>query len=261
MYYLYQADFLRVLDLTNVRTIAILGTSCAQMGEFNLYCSLWACGVRLIQGLGLDTDAGLEQIQSIKERQQIRCLYWTFVASDWLTFQIRSPTISGSAVSVSLPANPAGEEQLSRSESGAGISDTDRRNIQYHITLARICSAMYSFKWTLSALSGDTEELASIVQRADNNLADIISDLPQVFCASEHLSMQESDTEQLKWQQKSISVILLYYRMVVNRVLRLNTPRASPYFAGATAICFEAAHGIVDLLIEVETESSRHYLW
>ncbi|GME61721.1 hypothetical protein P154DRAFT_450946 [Neofusicoccum parvum] len=254
LFLLHAADFLRTPNYINVQTIAVLGLSCAPLGEFNLYCTLWACGARLCQAVGIGQDNECVGSEPVRLRESRRQLYWSFIISDWLSFQLGNTCINGNEVRVDFTTDLADQHS-------DPAFDTDTiscpRPIHYHITLAKLASALNRF----TSSFGHVVSLQAAVQSADNDLANIISELPPHLCAGEASSALESAPGWVSWQQRSISVLFLYYRMVVNRTICNNEPKGSAVSAGATAICFEAAHGICRLLVEKEDHDPRHYIW
>jgi hypothetical protein len=105
--------------------------------------------------------------------------------------------------------------------------------------------------------------VAEVVSECDNELAEIINNLPEHLRTDSDAIGQAAiseESEQARWQRQNILVVLFYYRIVINRVLRENSAKRSPAYDRAVAICFDSAHGIVDTIID-STTMARQLIW
>ena len=256
LFFLQRSDVLRAVDLQTLQAIGVLNVCFVIFGDFDLYCNLWMLGVRIGYSCGLHRDSmpedGVPGALSIYQRRQ---LWWTLVISDWLNFNIGHTCIRASDVRATPP-----EWMLD-----PDIASSDEPHpLQHHIAFSKVACALYSFDNSLRFLGQDTDGLDAIIRNADNDLAEVIAWLPP------HLQLDEEQDEAqqerdamfpwIPWQKKGISIILLYYRMVVHRV-HLNATETSRDSARGSLICLDSAHAILDAVLNEPVIRARPNIW
>lgn len=262
LFFLHRSDFLSVLDVRNVQTIAILGVVFINLGDFNLYWNLWGCAVRIAQALDINTDAA--HMESEQNEPQTRChLWWTLVISDWLSFQLGYACIREDEFMVELPCTGFVDENSDELES---LNEKPKVS-QYHLVMSKIASALYRFKYANSNIPEDWETTMQVVQTADNDLADIIAHLPSHLqpTGAEVLELtvfgQHAHQSWISNQRRSLSIILLYYRMVINRTQKKHEQCPPFVQKRATLICLDSAHAVVRACIDPELPNYPIPVW
>ncbi|KAH8655449.1 hypothetical protein BX600DRAFT_552817 [Xylariales sp. PMI_506] len=256
-YFLQRGDFLRKPDIRNVEAIAVIGVSSSHFGEFILYYHLWSCAVRTCQLLGINSEPGSANL-SPAERQHRKSLWWTFVVDDWLSSSLGQTFIDETQFSVGPPEDVADDGKV--------------HPVQYRIALIKICTALRRFQKSLAFTGNDLNALEVTVKMADNELAHIISTLPnhlqpgdeesQGIDVDERIGCNGQRPEWAIWQRKNIAAVLLYYRMVVYRCVRDIAPRTSSSYTSASAICLASAHGIAEnAAVDTDGLAFRHFTW
>ncbi|RSM01270.1 hypothetical protein CDV31_011400, partial [Fusarium ambrosium] len=255
IFFLFKSDFLRIPDLRNVQTIVLLGGSFIHLAEFTLFRSLWPRAFRISRSLGINTDQGHES-ESPRQSQERRLLFWSLVISDWLSFPLDATCITDGEVAIELPTDSDEHFNGSHLE-----GPSTPQHVQHQITMCKISIAVRRFQNSLL----QDRDLGQIITESDNELAEIISELPRYFQAGYNIcdEVLVVDKGLAAWQRRNITVVLLYYRMVINRVgqqhesvlSRTNLAQSS------AAVCLNAAHGIVDVVIGLGSASSRQLIW
>lgn len=96
--------------------------------------------------------------------------------------------------------------------------------------------------------------VVEIVQDADNKLAEIISNLPGHLQPDQpqddYTNRRDTTYPWIAWQRVYLTLVLLYYRMVINRTLQSSWLIDQDKYGGPRAICLSSARGI--LLIQRE---------
>ncbi|RTE73710.1 hypothetical protein BHE90_011849 [Fusarium euwallaceae] len=255
IFFLFKSEFLRIPDLRNVQAIVLLGGSFIHLAEFTLFRSLWPCAFRISRSLGINTNQGHES-ESPQQSQERRLLFWSLVISDWLSFPLDTTCITDGEVAIELPTDS--DEHFDESHLGG---PSRSHHVQHQIAMCKISIAVRRFQNSLL----QDRDLWQIITASDNELAEIISELPRYFQAGYNVSDEVSvvDKGLAAWQRRNITVVLLYYRMVINKVgqqyesvlSRTNLAQSS------AAVCLNAAHGIVDVVIGLGSASSRQLIW
>lgn len=313
IYFLHDADFLRVLDFRNIQTIVVIGSCAIHFGEFNLFRNLWPCALRIAQSIGLHRDAGHES-ETCAQRQLRQNVFWSVVISDWLSVPLGHTCIDDSDFSLEVPVSAeqlchhhAQEQQQQQqsssvvaippyaSESAAApfscrlsgtatgccnhtstttttTATTTIRPGDFLVAKIKMCNVIHRFQNAAAAhvgvnnnsmSSAAQQRVETIVKDADNELANVISQLPL------HLQLDEEETEEtvaraqthawIPWQRQAITTLFLYYRMVINRTSIC--PGDSRY-TRAAAVCLASAHGIVDTILNsTDVPLARQRTW
>lgn len=263
LFFLYQSDFLSVFDIRTVQAIIILDVAFTNHGDLNLYSSLWACAARISQNLRINLE---EKADDACVSQRNTRIWWALVLTDWLSGQLNQPCIRKDDFSIKVPQMTCGTDAPVLPENVSS---------QYFACMARISHALYRFRVAISSVTQDeSTTLPMLVQNADNELAEIISQLPAHLsayddddddndddnddngAASSTRAKRLSFSQSLEWQKQSIAVALLYYRLVVNRAPLRDTTSDGLSLKRARAIYLSSAHAIIDLI----TKSSLHHM-
>jgi hypothetical protein len=99
-------------------------------------------------------------------------------------------------------------------------------------------------------LRRSTTLLVDLVREADCNLADIINTLPRhLQPVSEQTSAEERGDilhPWIPWQRWNITLVLLYYRLHINRTLQHEWLASPGSHRGPKAVCLHSAKAIID---------------
>lgn len=261
LFFLNESQFLRVLDIHNIQTIVILGTCFINFGDFNLYYHLWGCALRMAQALGLDLPPEEMTGQANVEQGQLgRRLWRSLVTNDWLQMPLQA---SHSGVDF-FSAGPNFPDCWNSIEPE---TDSSIEPFDYLIVLAKLGTTLMRFRAKTSLVHNDSQALSAIVASTDDELATIVSQLPG------HLRPRIGVTEDLgedshpwlSWQRENLCIVLLYYRLVINRPLcRAQEGSDSSVSDRATAVCLEVPHSILASLKEFDSGDPilhRRLIW
>ena len=241
--------------MRTVQTIATLSGVFVHLGEFCLFTNLTSCAARTSQSIGINEDK-INISESALEGQYRRRLYWSLVICDWLCLPLTVACIDEHDFSVGRPL-PMEDVEISADMMLAPA--TAPRHIHYMLAMSRICCVVRRFQKFLTV----RRPVEEIVSECDNELAEIIGELPEHLRTDSnatHRAFASRESEQVTWQRQNIMIVLFYYRIVINRVLRENSIKNSPAYDRAVAICFDSAHGIVDT-IAGPTMTTRQLIW
>jgi hypothetical protein len=261
LYFLHKGDFLRNADIRTVQAIAILGIVFNNVGDSKLHNTLWACAIRIAQSLKMDDDRA-HQDEPL-HLTQMRCrLWWTLILCEWIPIPYRAPCIQEGDFQVELPACLDDQEL----ESAIVISEGRPRPVQYHIAMIKLAILYHRFRCSLKLCAGQTTKTASLVLKTDEALANIIEDLPLHLqgggqSSDPRVTSQEITDPWIPWQRTNLSLVLFYYRIVINRVLQDQWVQDPTAFARARAICLSSARGIISLATEFTGSLARHRPW
>jgi hypothetical protein len=154
-----------------------------------------------------------------------------------------NPCISEDDFEVPLPV-PLDEEELVSWETSQ-LPDT-AYPVYYHIALAKIATVYYRFRKTLQT---QTDETINIVRTADKQLADIISGLPTHLQPDEPRTrwtdIRDTERPWISWQKWDLTLVLLYYRLAINRTLQREWHVSPEKLSGQRAICLDSARSIL----------------
>lgn len=272
IFFLHEADFLRIHDIRSVQAIAILLGLAKNVGDFNLQPVLQATGLRIGHCLGIDRVAPTSSavaadpiLQEVSHR-----MWWTLVICEWLQRPDSAPLIHEADFDVPLPLNLTDEELLDPylREHPDEVDDCPRP-VQYHHAMIGLAQVRYRFKMEVTRLRqyhlDDNEQyfkrLEELVSRSDEALANLIVQLPD-HLSSENLEDEDDDETCVIWQRISLSLSFLFYRMAVNRELQYRWVESSSSFAARSqAICLASAHAIVSLVDRHSDAFMRHRPW
>ncbi|KAE9972500.1 hypothetical protein EG327_009483 [Venturia inaequalis] len=260
LYFLHQGDYLRNHDMRTVQAVAILGIVFTNMGDSKLQSLIWSSAIRIAQSLRMDDDrANLHE--SAIATQVRRRLWWTLVICEWLPVPYRAPCITAADFNVDIPTI-VGDDEL---DAVAVELNNSPRPVEYHLQMIKISRLIHSFRSSLRQTDGQTRQISKLVLRTDEALADLIESLPS------HLQMHQVPTHEaladekhspwIAWQRLNLSLSLLYYRIVINRVLQDQWFQDPETFARTRAICLSSAQGIISLSAQFDPSLARHRPW
>jgi hypothetical protein len=138
------------------------------------------------------------------------------------------------------------------------------RPIDYHNAMILLAKSNHRFEVQMAAIEHISGEnlLEDFVLTTDEALANIISQLPSYL-----LEGAVTDKEQyppwVLWQQTTLSLSLLFYRMKVNRTLqhRWASSSSDALLARSKAICLNSANTIVSMVQRHKIVLARHRPW
>ncbi|PCH08937.1 Hypothetical protein PENO1_004240 [Penicillium occitanis (nom. inval.)] len=270
IFFMHEADFLRIHDIRAVQATAILLGLAKNVGDFNLQPVLQATGLRIGHCLGIDRAAPTSFSADPILQEVSHRVWWTMVICEWLQRPDSAPLIHETDFDVPLPLNLTDKELLDPylREHPDEVEDHPRP-VQYHHTMIGLAQVRYRFKMELTRLRQDhrddneqySKRLEELVSRSDEALANLIMQLPN-HLSSENLEDEDGDETCVIWQRISLSLSFLFYRMAINRELQDRWVESSSLFtARSQAICLASAHAIVSLVDRHSDAFMRHRPW
>jgi hypothetical protein len=246
-----------------VRTVAILGIIFNNVGDVNRYVTLWAVAVRQAQQLRMGDDSAHGQ-ETYIQQQMRRRLWWTLVICDWIPVPYRTPSLNDIDFNCRLPDEVDDQELASRS-APSRLSRSKPRPIRYHIAMIKVSKIYYQIRYKLRLRKWSAPEIAEFVFAADEQLANQISELPP------YLQFEEVSTDATRerdrqypfilWQKESLSLVLLYYRMAISRLLQEHWLDGSVTGARTRAICMSSAQALINCTMSQTTDASKKRPW
>jgi hypothetical protein len=133
--------------------------------------------------------------------------------------------------------------------------------VQYHIFMSRTARAYHRFQ---RALQNNQGSKLGIVRAADEQLAELIDDLPphlQPDMKSGVDSELETVHPWIRWQKVEFTLVLLYHRLCLYRVLQAEWTRSPEEFASPRAVCLITARDIIWISQNWELPHSERRQW
>lgn len=245
LFYLDRGDFLQACDVNIVRAIVVMGNVASTLGETHRHANLWALAVRIAQQLNLGSDE-MNPDETVVQRESRRRLWWTLVICEWLMIPLRTPCITNLDFKCQFPAELSDSELLSH----VSLPQGTPRPVQYHITMARIAAIYHHFHAKIRLRRWSPNGVADFVIQADDELAAIIEQLPRHLKYEDPFptSDQPEFESRFPWistQRTSLAMVLLYYRLAINRILQGYWLEGSTNFARARSVCLSSATHII----------------
>ena len=263
VFFLDRADFMQNLDIRTPQAVTILGIVSNNVGDVHRHQSLWAVAIRQAQQLNLGSDVHNEN-ETLLEQQTRRRLWWTLVLCDWLALPYRPFYIKDTDFSCQLP-DEVDDEELSSAAGVTRLARSKPRPVRYHIAMAQVSKIYYRLQHLVHLREWTVAEVAQFVFDADEQLANLISDLPP------YLQFDEVPTEMTRqrdlqytfipWQKKSLTEVLLYYRMAISRQLQDHWLDGSIHGARTRAICISSAQGLIHSTLAENLDASKLRPW
>jgi Fungal specific transcription factor domain/Fungal Zn(2)-Cys(6) binuclear cluster domain len=264
LYLLDAADFLQRCDVAVIRATSIVGLVAINLGDSVRHENLRACALRVGQRLNLGRDH-LNLGETLLQQEERRRLWWEIVICEWLSSPGKLPCIVNPGFDCALPLAIDDHQLLLCVVPDTQSSDNVPFQVQYHIIMARIASVYNELRSKLCARDWSDTDIAEIVNAADNDLAAIVDELPP------HLQNDESPTPETRerdskfpwitWQRTSLTLVLLYHRVCINRVLQQHHTEGSVYYARARSISISSASGIIRAAHSMQPDKSRLRSW
>lgn len=127
--------------------------------------------------------------------------------------------------------------------------DRQPRPVQYHIIMTKIATIYHQLHAKLRLRRWSPAGIADFVIQADDQLADVVEEIPGHLQNSNNDPTQQDPIEQvLPWiatQRTSLAIVLLYYRLAINRILQTYWLEGSTNFARARSVCLSSAIGVI----------------
>jgi hypothetical protein len=205
--------------------------------------------MRTAQQLNLGSDEAYLS-ETLVQREARRRLWWTLVICEWISVPLRTPCITDVDFSCELPADISDAQLL---EADLGMPPTPEqqpRLVQYHIVMARIATIYHQLHAKMRLRRWSPSAIAEFVIQADDQLADVVEQIPRHLQHNHgDLNYQEREIENvLLWipnQRTSLAIVLLYYRLAINRILQTYWLEGSTNFSRSRSVCISSAIGII----------------
>lgn len=266
LFFLDAADFLQRCDVAVIRATAIVGLVAINLGDSVRHENLRACALRVGQQLNLGWDH-LNLDETLLQQEERRRLWWEIIICEWLTSPAKSTaaSIASSDFNCALPLAIDDDQLLLGVNPDLSSSDVIPCQVQYHIIMARIAIVYNKLTSKLCACDWSDTDIGKIVNTADNDLAAIVDELPP------HLQNDESTTPEtrqrhakfpwISWQITGLTLVLLYHRVCINRVLQQHHSEGSVYYARARSISISSASGMIRAAHSMQPDKSRLRSW
>jgi hypothetical protein len=264
LFYLDQSDFLQKSDIRAVQAIVVLGNVASTIGDTHRHASLWAVALRVSQTLNIGCD-DMHLAEPLVQQETRRRLWWTLVICEWLAIPRRTPFTSDLHFSCRLPLAIKDAELISTECGVAKTSVQEPCPVQYHIAMAEIARIYHHLHAKLRLRRWSPMDIARFVIQADDQLAGVIEHLPKHLQRDDDASVEDHELEQrLPWmatQRTSLVIVLLYYRLAINRTLQACWLEGSTNFARARSICLSSAVGLIHSATISQAQFSRLRSW
>lgn len=261
--FLDRADYMKTPDMRTTQAIAILNIVFNNVGDVHRHQNMWTVAIRQAQQLGLDSDEENAD-ESYCEQQIRRRLWWTLVICEWLPVPHRAPCLHEIDFSCKLP-DEVDDDELETASGSSRLARSKPRPVRYHIAMAEVAKIYYRLRYMLRLRDWKTEDVARFVFNADEQLANLITDLPLNLQSDEKptAATEKRDRQHpfLPWQKKSLAKVLLYYRMAVSSQLQEHWLDGSTDGARTRAICMSSARGLIHSTLTETADASKLRPW
>jgi hypothetical protein len=130
-----------------------------------------------------------------------------------LTLPYRSPRVHYTDFDVPLPSATSTDEE-----------EKVTHPVHYHIFMARTSTIFYYFRQAIRSGPASLAEMAQVVRKADEELAEIIDTLPVHLRPdadeSDEIRRLELAQPWIKWQRFDLTLVLLHLRLQINCTLQ-----------------------------------------
>jgi hypothetical protein len=204
--------------------------------------------------------------ETLVQREARRRLWWTLVICEWISIPLRKPCINDLDFNCQLPAD-INDAQLLESDLGLAPTPTpEPRPVQYHIIMAKVATIHHQLHAKLRLRRWSPSGIADFVIQADSQLADIVDQIPHHLQADNGSANHHAEDIEhvLPWipnQRTSLAMVLLYYRIAINRILQTYWLEGSTNFARARSICLSSAIGVIRSAISGDITFRRLRSW
>lgn len=262
---LNRADFMRNHDKRAIQAIAMLTTVSNNIGDGALQMTFRSAAIRIGQSLRLGSRQAPHGIDPAEQECERR-LWWTLLICEWLAIPYRPPCIGPHDFDVELPQlwdNGPGSSQAT--DNSVSVNNQPDQ-VQYHLAMSSIARIHQAFRASLVHVAHSAHETLKLVQRTDDALAKIIDTLP-AHLRNDSSSTLETATLAIsmpQWaplQRNQLALVLLYYRMVINRVMQDYWIESPQTYTTSQAICIGSAKGITSLIDEYKPAEALLRPW
>lgn len=265
LFYLDQGDFLQKSDIRVVQTIVVLGNVASTIGETHRHANLWAVAIRISQMLNLGCD-DMNLTETLVQQETRRRMWWTLVICEWLAIPLRTPFTSDLDFTCRLPLVISDTQLADTDCEIIEASGQDPCPVQYHVIMAEIARIYHQLHAKLRLRKWSPTEVATFVIQADDELAGVIERLPNHLQHNDGPSVKDREEleHRLPWiatQRTSLVIVLLYYRLAINRVLQACWLEGSTNSARARSICLSSAVGLIHSATTNKEQFSRLRSW
>ncbi|KAL2828333.1 hypothetical protein BJY01DRAFT_228563 [Aspergillus pseudoustus] len=263
VFFLNQGDFLRHHHIRSVQAVAVLSIVFNNIKDTSFQESILASAIRIAQALRLDQDAANTHA-SVIDRETRRRVWWTLMICEWLAIPHRPPCVSELDFDVAFPSL-ATDDEISPAKISLNSPSHQPRPVQYHIALSKIAIVYHRFRSLLRLTRWESSQITSVVIGADQELADLIDDLPPHLQADEVQTPKTQHRDLLHpwiaWQKSSLSTVLLYYRTLISRTLQGHWIDGDAVEARIRSICLGSAQGIISNIRAGPVADTRWRPW
>lgn len=263
LFFLDRADYMKKPDLRTPQAIAILQIVFNNVGDVHRHQNMRAVAIRQAQQLGLGSDddnAG----ETYCQQQIRRRLWWTLAICEWLPVPYRNPCLHEIDFSCKLP-DEVDDDELETISGSSRLPRSKPRAVRYHIAMAEVAKVYYQLRYTLRLREWEAQDVARFVFDADEQLANLITDLPSYLqCDEKSTPATEGRDRQypfIPWQKKSLAKVLLYYRMAISSQLQEHWLDGSTDGARTRAICMSSARGLIHSTLTETAHASKLRPW
>lgn len=175
---------------------------------------------------------------------------------------LRPPSITDIDFTSQLPANISDAQLLNPASSIAQEPKHHPNPVQYHITMSRIASIYHSLHAKLRLRQWSPSAIADFVIQADDHLADVVEHIPTHMQRTANPSHHDASAALSRpTQRTSLAIVLLYYRLAINRILQTYWLKGSTNFARARSVCLSSAMGVIRAATAGEATFQRLRSW
>ncbi|EXJ94889.1 hypothetical protein A1O1_00007 [Capronia coronata CBS 617.96] len=253
--------------MRSVQAIAILLGLFKNFGDFNLHSTLLAVGIRIAQTLWVNAE---RPNNSLVLDEIYRRVWWTFMICEWLRRPYGPPCVREIDFNIAPPLLLDDDELLDPTlAENPHLAPPKPRPIQYHMAMIEIARCYHAFNMELGYVCHDETKLEALVLKSDEALASVIDRLPpHLQAGSEIEALSDSDSnggeqslDWALWQRNSISLVFLFYRMAINRVLQQQWIRSQHSYVRSRAVCLGSARATVSLIHRYSSALARYRPW
>ncbi|KAF3388726.1 hypothetical protein F1880_003615 [Penicillium rolfsii] len=253
---LYRADFMRVPHIHTVQAVAILGMCFNNWGDVEVGQHMWSCALRIARRIALNTPYSNAAASCLSTEGQHR-LWWTLVICEWLKLPYRPPEVDNTDFDVPLPSVTLTE---------VGEDEVSHYHVHYHIFMARTAAAVYRFYAKIRSGSGSSEETVRAVKTVDEELAEIIDNLPPLLqpdtvIADEYLRQLQLAHPWIKWQRCDLTLVLLHMRLRIHRALHVQWLSPPGHHNWARSVSINSAMSIIWINRNWDQPASMRKQW
>lgn len=268
IFFLEKAEFMRYHDKRSIQAIAMFSAVSNNIGDGTVQMTYRSAAIRIGQSLRLGSQHTSKEISRAERESDIR-LWWTLLICEWLAIPYQPPCIGPYDFDMELPQ--AWDDGLSAGDTRDVLNSryhqpNQPHQAQYHLAMISIARIHQAFRGSLVRAAHDAQETLALVQRTDDALANMIDTLPahlrnDASCIFETADSKNITLPWIELQRNQLALALLYYRMVVNRVMQDYWIESPHTYATSQAICIGSARAITSLIDDSKTTDAQLRPW